>query len=360
MFGKLKEKLKSWTKRISKEVEEIEEIIEKKPERKKLKEIKLPENFNAGTQKFEPDLEKIPEIEKERKSFLKKITSKISRVKINEKEFEVYSEELEMLLLENNVAFEVAEKIIKELKERIVGQDLLRKEIESEIKDIFKEIIQEILIEPFDIIKKTKEKNSDSKEPYVILFCGINGTGKTTTIAKIAEHLKKKGFTCVLAAADTFRAASIEQIKKHGEKLKIKVIANEYGSDPASVGFDAVNYAKKNKINCVLIDTAGRMHTAKNLLNEIEKISKVCKPDCKIFVGESITGNDAIEQVKGFDWAIGIDGIILTKADIDEKGGTALSVGYVTKKPILFLGTGQEYDAIEVFDKNKFIKKLGL
>ncbi|MEK6757769.1 MAG: signal recognition particle-docking protein FtsY, partial [Nanoarchaeota archaeon] len=130
--------------------------------------------------------------------------------------------------------------------------------------------------------------------------------------------------------------------------------------DPASVGFDAIQYAKKNSVNCVLIDTAGRMHTSKNLLKEIEKISRVCKPDTKIFVGESLTGNDIIEQVKSFDWAIGIDGVILTKADIDDKGGTALSVGYITKKPILYLGTGQEYDNIEVFDKEKFIKTLGL
>jgi len=138
------------------------------------------------------------------------------------------------------------------------------------------------------------------------------------------------------------------------------VIAHDYGSDPASVGFDAINYAKKNYINCVLIDTAGRMHTAKNLLKEMEKIVKVCKPDLKIFIGESITGNDAVEQVKSFDWAIGIDALILTKADIDEKGGTALSVGFVTKKPILYLGTGQEYDKIEVFDKEKFVERLGL
>ncbi|MFC1682414.1 signal recognition particle-docking protein FtsY, partial [Nanoarchaeota archaeon] len=206
-----------------------------------------------------------------------------------------------------------------------------------------------------------QEETSDKKfEPYIILFCGINGSGKTTTVAKIAEYLKKNNLTCVLAAADTFRAASIEQLKKHSEKLNVKVIANEYGSDPAAVAFDAVKYAEKNKIDCVLIDTAGRIHTSKNLLKEIEKISRVTKPDTKIFVGESITGNDAIEQVKTFNFEIGIDGIILTKADIDEKGGTALSVGYVTKKPILFLGTGQEYEAIEVFDKEKFIEKLGL
>lgn len=266
-----------------------------------------------------------------------------------------------MLLLENNVALEVAEKIVQDLKEKIIRKEFLKKEIESEIKEAFKEIIRGILVTPPNLAEQIKEKNSDqSREPYIILFCGINGSGKTTTIAKIAENLKDRGISCIMAAGDTFRAASIEQLKEHGNKIGVKVISHEYGSDPASVGFDAINYAKKNFINCVLIDTAGRMHTQKNLLREMEKIVRVCKPDKKLFVGESITGNDAIEQVRSFDWAIGIDGIVLTKADIDEKGGTALSVGYVTKKPILYLGTGQAYDKIEVFDKEKFIKRLGL
>lgn len=367
MFGKLKDKLKSWTKKISEKTEVVE--TKETPKSPKPKEIKIPLKLSypsiAPDMKYlEKEIEKINNEIKEKpetESFIKKITSKINKIKISEKEFNIYAEELELLLLENNVALEVAEKIVKELKEKIIGKELLKKEIEGEIKDAFKEIIKEILIEPFDIAKKIKEKIEDqSKEPYVILFCGINGTGKTTSIAKIATFLKKQNISCVLAAADTFRAASIEQIKKHGEKINTKVIANKYNSDPASVGFDAIKYAKKNFINCVLIDTAGRMHTNKNLIHQIEKISKVCKPDTKIFVGESITGNDIIEQVKSFDWAINIDGIILTKADIDEKGGTALSVGYITKKPILYLGTGQEYDAIEVFDKQKFIEKLGL
>jgi len=375
MFKSLKDKIKNWTKKVSKKAEEVEVS---KSEKIKApikggrvgttpKEIKPPMKFDPGKQKYEPDLEKLEDIskslkgDKSKQGIFQKIKYKVNKVKISEKEFEVYSEELETLLLENNVALEVSEKIIQKLKEKIVGKELLKKEIEGEIKDSLKEIIEEILIEPFDLNEKIKEKTSDqAKEPYVILFCGINGTGKTTTIAKIADSLKHQGISCVMAAADTFRAASIEQIKEHGDKIGIKVIANEYGSDPASVGFDAIKYAKKNLIDCVLIDTAGRMHTAKNLLKEIEKISRVCKPDIKLFVGESITGNDAIEQVKSFDWTIGIDGIVLTKADIDEKGGTALSVGYVTKKPILYLGTGQQYDAIEVFDKQKFIKKLGL
>ncbi len=381
MFSKFKEKLKNWTKKIIESKKEVvEETKEESPkkeikvEEKFEKEIPLPTKFEPGTHKFEPDLEKIQEIKEKtkeeikkpgskpgEKGFFEKITSKISKVKISEKEFEIYEEELKMLLLENNVALEVTEKIIEELKTNIIGQEFLKKEAESEVTEVFKNIIKEILIEPFDVKEKIKEKLQDqSKEPYVILFCGINGTGKTTTIAKIADYLKRNKISCVMAASDTFRAASIEQLKKHGDRIGIKVIAQEYGSDPAAVGFDAIKYSKKNFIDCVLIDTAGRMHTSKNLMKEIEKIKRVCNPDLKIFVGESITGNDVIEQAKSFDWAVGIDGVVLTKADIDEKGGTSLSVGYIIKKPILYLGTGQEYDKIVVFDKNKFIKDLGL
>lgn len=399
MFGKLKNKLKNWTKSLTKKAEESEEKKEVVEKLEQIKEIATPKKFNVGTQSFEPDLEKIKDIEKElkekvieekktvteviepekklenkeesktvteiigkpkeKKSFFGSLKSKIRKVKISEKDFDVYADELDLLLLENNVALEVTEKIIKRLKEEIVGKELLKKEVEGEIKDAFKEIIDEILVEPFNLIEKIKNRE-DKSEPYIVLFCGINGTGKTTTIAKIARQIKENKLSCVLAAGDTFRAASIEQIKKHGEKLGINVVAHEYNSDPASVGFDAIKYAKKNKIDAVLIDTAGRMYTEKNLMNQIEKIAKVTKPNTKIFVGESLTGNDIIEQVKSFDWAIKIDGIILSKADIDEKGGTALSVGYVTKKPILYLGTGQEYDKIEPFDKKKFIEKLGL
>lgn len=341
MFKFLKEKIGNWAKKVSKEKQEVSKK-EKVPEKKQeVKKIIAKSEKNPG--------------------LFKKIGHKISKIKISEKEFGIYSEELRMLLLENNVAFEVTDKIIQELGEEIIGKELLKKEIEFEIRDALKKIIENILIEPFDIVEKIKEKIADQpKNPYVVLFAGINGTGKTTTIAKIADFLKKKGFSCVFAAADTFRAASIEQIQKHGDRIGIKVISQQYGSDPAAVGFDAISYAKKNFINCVLIDTAGRMHTSKNLIKEIEKISKVCKPDLKLFIGESITGNDSVEQAKSFDWAIGIDGIVLTKADVDEKGGTALSVGYITKKPILFLGTGQEYSKIEIFDKKKFLKELGL
>jgi fused signal recognition particle receptor len=352
MFKFLKEKIANWAKKISKDKSEPQKE-EKTSKKGQIKE----EKFRKEKSKEIAEEETKPEKE----GFFKKLTSRISKTKISEEEFEKYSEDLKNLLLENNVAYEVAEKIILELRKRVMGKEFLKKEIESEIRDSLRDTIEEILVEPFDIISRITEKNLANKnEPYVILFVGINGTGKTTTIAKIADYLKKKNISSVIAAADTFRAASIEQLKQHGEKLEIKVISQQYGADPAAVGFDAISYAKKNHINCVLIDTAGRMHTAKNLMKEIEKISNVCKPDLKLFIGESITGNDSVEQAKSFNFAIGIQGIILTKADVDEKGGAALSVGYSIKRPILFLGTGQEYKDLEPFSKKKFSEKLGL
>lgn len=398
MFKFLKEKLQRWTKKLSSEAPEIKEEprVPKREEKKKpvekvkkqapqkkvdkngdsrKKDLNPPMEFNAAIGGYQPNLEKLEQIEHEiededeeenasqgSSGFFSKLKEKFSgKTRISEEEFNVYAEDLQLVLLENNVAFEVAEKIISELREKILNRVFTKKEIESEIKSALKQSIQDILIEPFNVLERIKYKSLEKgKEPYVILFAGINGTGKTTTIAKIGSWLSKNDVSCVIAAGDTFRAASIEQIKIHGEALGLKVISQQYGADPASVGFDAISYAKKSGIKCVLIDTAGRMHTEKNLLKEIEKISKVCKPDLKLFIGESITGNDAVEQAKAFNASIGIDGIVLTKADIDEKGGSALSVGYVTNKPILFLGTGQEYADIEPFSKKKFVEKLGL
>jgi fused signal recognition particle receptor len=401
MFNKLKEKLKAWTKKVSEEVEATEEIEEnnssagvggrgktpkedggeikskpkeqkplkqekqvektekkefkkQKKEEKKKERLEKKEKRKKEHEKIEENINEEPMTQEER---IKPSKNQEKRLKVLNKQFEEYAEDLEFLLLENNVAIEVTEKIIQELKNKLLEKEFSKKNIEKEINQNLKEIINEILIEPFDLIKKIKEHK---EKPYIILFCGINGSGKTTTVAKFAYALKQKGISCVLGAADTFRAAAVEQLKKHGEKLDIKVIAHDYGADPASVGFDTIQYAKKNHLDCVILDTAGRMHTATNLLKEMEKIKRITKPNITIFTGESITGNDATEQIKAFHNTIGIDAIILSKADIDEKGGTALSVGYTTKKPILYLGTGQEYKDLEPFDKKRFIEKLGL
>jgi len=205
-----------------------------------------------------------------------------------------------------------------------------------------------------------EEIENKKEKPYIIAFFGINGSGKTTTIAKLASMLKEMKISCVLAASDTFRAASIEQLQHNADKIGVKLIKHGYGSDPAAVAFDAIKHAKAKNIDVVLIDTAGRMHSNQNLIDELKKITRVTKPDLKIFVGESIAGNDCVEQAKTFNDAVGIDGIILAKADIDEKGGAAVSVSYVTKKPILYLGTGQKYGDLEPFNKEKIMNSIGL
>jgi fused signal recognition particle receptor len=275
--------------------------------------------------------------------------------KVTEERFEEIFQELQIIMLQNNVAYEVVEYLKQRLKHDLVGKNLSEVNLEEKLRDA----ISEILINPPSLVKEIKE-SLKTKKPYVIAFVGINGSGKTTSIAKVAHLLKKEKLSVCLAAADTFRAAAIEQLEIHADRLKIPIIKKDYNSDPASVGFEAISYAKKHGIDVVLIDTAGRMNTKESLMKEMEKIIKVCNPDKKIFLGESITGNDATEQARAFNQHISIDGMILSKADIDEKGGTALSVSYITKKPIYFLGTGQTYDDLEIFDKDKMIKRLGL
>jgi len=323
----------------------LEEGITEK-DKKEIKELELKE---------EKEIENKEEPEK--KGFLKRIKSKFSYA-ITESEFNAIFDDLEMLLLENNVALEAVDDIKEKLSKKLIGKEIRKEELESEIKKELKKTLNEILIDPDDPLDIIKYKKKEQKQPFVILFFGINGTGKTTTIAKLASLFKKNDLSVVLAAGDTFRAASIEQIEIHANKLETPLIKHDYGSDPSAVGFDAIQYAKKHRIDVVLIDTAGRMHTKKDLLSEMEKIIRVTKPDLKIFVAESIAGNDAIEQAKAFKEMTDLDGSILTKADIDEKGGTIISISHATNKPIFYLGTGQEYDKIKLFDKEKFIEDL--
>ncbi|PIN94261.1 signal recognition particle-docking protein FtsY [Candidatus Pacearchaeota archaeon CG10_big_fil_rev_8_21_14_0_10_31_9] len=319
--------------------------------------LKKEKEINRLEQEIEEKAEEMEKPDSEEKigffsKFKKKFTSKLDHETFNE-----FFEKLEQILLENNVALSVVDKIKEDMGKDLIDIEIKKSDIEEEIKKSLKNSIQRILVNPFDIIEKIKDKED---EPFVILFFGINGSGKTTTIAKLAHKLKKNNLSCVLAAGDTFRAASIEQLNKHGEKIGIKVISQDYGADPTAVAFDAIKYAKSHGIKVVLIDTAGRMHTKDNLLKEMEKIIRVTKPDLKIFVAEAITGNDATEQAKTFDENFDIDGTILTKADVDEKGGTAISVGFVTGKPILMLGVGQNYEDLEVFSEEEIISNLGL
>src|SRR3989338_455286 len=247
-------------------------------------------------------------------------------------------------------------KTLKDIEEVEAKKGIFSKVVEKVIHNSLKESIEELFeVENYNLISKIREK-----KPYVIVFVGINGGGKTTSIAKIIKLLKDNKLSCVVAAADTFRSAAIEQLEEHTNKLGVKLIKHEYKSDPAAVCFDAVEHAKATGKDVVLIDTAGRLHSNLDLMNEMKKIVKVSKPDLKLFIGESITGNDVVEQVKQFNERIGIDGIILSKADIDDKGGAAISVSFVTKKPILYFGVGQGYSDLKKFDKYEVLKNLGL
>ncbi|HIH62280.1 MAG TPA: signal recognition particle-docking protein FtsY [Methanobacteriales archaeon] len=292
--------------------------------------------------------------EKDEKS---SIFSFIQEKTISEKDIEDVLWELEMSLLESDVAIDVAEKITKELKDQLVGKKVKRStDITEYTQEALKNSIKNILtVNGKDINKIFQEKGD---EPLIIMFVGINGTGKTTTIAKMAKHFLDKGLTPVIAASDTFRAGAIEQLNHHAEKLGVKIIKHEKGADPAAVAFDAVEHAKAKRKDVVLIDTAGRMQTNVNLMDEMAKIKRVVKPDLIIFVGDSLTGNDAVEQAIKFNESVGIDAIILTKADADAKGGAALSIGYVINKPIIFLGTGQDYDDLIEFKPEWMIRQL--
>jgi len=347
MFGSLKEKLKNWIKK-NKEPPFVEEPKEEEKQKEKIL-TKIPTK-KEPISKQKKEREKEKKREKEKTSFFKRIFQKEKLEKeteeikedieekksffqrfqrtLDEEKFEELFSELELILLQSNVALETVDSIKSSLKKRLIGKILKEVNLEEELKNS----IKEILINPPNFLEKINESLKE-KSPFVILFAGINGAGKTTTIAKIANYLQKNNLSVCLAAADTFRAASIEQLKEHAEKLKVHLISKDYGSDPASVGFDAISYAKKNKINVVLIDTAGRLQNKDSLMKEIEKISRVNKPDMKIFLGESITGNDCLEQARVFNEVINLTGIILSKADVDEKGGTAISVSNITKKP---------------------------
>jgi len=374
MFGFLKKKIKEFITGTKQELEQEEKTEEKELKhelketeteieeiKEEISELKQEEKGERDVEeKAEEKKEELEEVEEEKALEEKKqgIFSRLKKVfvskKLGDDEFDKFFNGLETILIENNVALEAIDALRVKLKQELVNKEISRKDWENKVETALKNAISSLLLEPFDLIAKIKS----SEKPFVIVFFGINGSGKTTTIAKVAHMLKQNKITSVLAAGDTFRAASIEQLEQHSSKLGVEVIKQKYGADPAAVAFDAIAHAKSKVIDVVLVDTAGRMHTKADLLREMEKIVRVTKPSLKIFVGEAITGNDAVEQARSFNNTIGIDAVILTKADVDEKGGATISVSHITKKPILFLGVGQEYSDLKKFDKKDILKQL--
>jgi fused signal recognition particle receptor len=264
--------------------------------------------------------------------------------------------DLEIALLESDVAQGVVERIRDYLMEELKGAKVSRgSDVDAVIEEALRKSVRRVLsVGGIDLDKMI----DGSTKPFVMMFVGVNGTGKTTAIAKVAQYLKDRNVSCVLAAGDTFRAGAIEQLTKHADKLELKIIKHAAGADPAAVAFDAIEHARARKKDVVLLDTAGRMQTNINLMDEMRKIKRVAKPHLIIFVGDALAGNDAVVQASEFDRTVGIDAVILTKIDADAKGGAALSIAYTIGKPILFVGTGQEYRDLQRFDPDWMTERL--
>jgi fused signal recognition particle receptor len=346
MFSFLKKKLKEGIEKVSrrirkKEEEKIEEIIEEMEREEPIKESKE---------------EIIEEVEKEKpkKGIIKKIKKKLTEKKLSENDLKDIISDLEISLIEADVALEVAEKICEDLKNNLLGKFVKRKKIKEIVEKSFRKSIMNILkVDSLDLLKEI-----ENKKPFLIVFLGFNGSGKTTSIAKVGYYLQQKGLKCLFAAADCWRAAAIEQLEEHGKKLGIEVIKHKYGADPAAVIFDARKAAEARGYDVILADTAGRSHANVNLMEELKKICRVNKPDLKVLVLDCLTGNDVVEQIKVFNEAVGVDALILSKADVYEKGGAILSATFTLKKPILFLGTGQNYEDMEEFEPEKIVNNL--
>jgi len=274
---------------------------------------------------------------------------------ISEEKLDELLWDLEVGLLESDVAYSVIESIKKDIKEELKHVSFERSKIGEMVEKVLRNAIAHVLTSSeidFD------EFIAKSKKPVVIMFVGVNGSGKTLSIAKIATLLKKQGKSCVMAAGDTFRAGAIEQLGIHAERVGVKIIKHGPGADPAAVAYDAIEHAKAKHKDVVLLDTAGRMQTNVNLMDEMAKIKRVAKPDLILFVGDALAGNDAVEQAKRFNEIVGIDGVILTKVDTDAKGGSALSVAYTIGKPLLFIGVGQGYEDQVPFDPQWMIENI--
>ena len=278
------------------------------------------------------------------------------KIIIEEEDLEDPLWELEMALLESDVEMSVAEEILETVREKMIGETRKQVDTTGELVELalHDALVDVISVGQFDFDQRIAEAD----KPITLVFTGVNGVGKTTSIAKLSEYLGDRGYSSVLANGDTYRAGANEQLQKHADNVGRKIITHQQGGDPAAVIYDAVEYAEANDVDVVLGDTAGRLHTSNDLMAQLEKIHRVVDPDLTLFVDEAVAGQDAVMRAQEFNDAAAIDGTVLTKADADSSGGAAISISYVTGKPILFLGTGQGYDDIEPFVPEELVDQL--
>jgi len=344
MFGGLRERLQAARARLA---GSIQAAAVPDPEKNSTHPPSYPASVEHDAQ---PDSPATPTLASKVKTFI------IDReLVISEKELAGALDELEITLLESDVALPVTDAVIAHVKKDLIGKHRrIGQSVDSLVVGTLKAALLNVLGKGFDLTGYIK----NHEHPVKILFTGVNGTGKTTTVAKIGFFLKQKGFTVVIGAGDTYRAGAIEQIEVHAERIGIKIIQHKQGADPSAVLFDAVQYAVSHKIDVVLADTAGRFHTKSNLMSQLEKIRRVMKPDLVIYVDEAIAGNDAVVRALEFDRTVGADAVVLTKADMDSRGGAAISIAHTIKKPLMFLGTGQAYDDIIPFSPEGMVEEL--
>ncbi|MEM2909859.1 MAG: signal recognition particle-docking protein FtsY [Nitrososphaerota archaeon] len=289
------------------------------------------------------------------------LTDKIKTTTLSESEIEKHVESFKLQLISNDVAVDVAEKLAAEVVERLKTIKVPRfSERREAVMQVLEESLSSVIseVDPDSSFINLVKSNYSSGKPTVVLFVGPNGGGKTTSVVKVSNYLKSKGLSSIIACSDTYRAGAIEQLKGLAERVGVRVVSHKYGGDPAAVALDAIEAAKAAKISTVLIDTAGRTEVDRNLLEEMRKIKRVSNPDVVIYVGDALAGNVVVEQVKRFNEYVGIDYVILAKLDADMKGGSAISVSYMTGKPIIFVGTGQGLDDLEPLDKKRLISTV--
>lgn len=340
MFRGLKEKLFSARKKLETSITEVKDDAG----------VSIP-------QEQIPNTPAVAQPEKKQTGFTEKIVSFVRDREfiISDKDIAGILDELEMGLLESDVAFSVTEAILIRIRSDLLGSKRkIGTSVDGIVKDALADALLGVLGEGVDMVSFIR----NHERPVKILFTGVNGTGKTTSIAKVARFLQNTGFSVVLGAGDTFRAGAIEQIDVHGERLGVKVIQHQEGSDPTAVLFDTVEYAKAHQIDVVLGDTAGRFHNRANLMNQLAKIRRVIQPDLIVYVDEAVAGNDAVLRAEEFSKSVGIDAVMLTKVDMDPKGGAAISIAYAVGKPLLFIGTGQGYEDIMPFDPHAVVDDL--
>ena len=373
MFDELRKRLSNAVKGFIKKEEQKEEKreekgeeIEKKEEEKAEKEEKQDKEIREEKEQHQAPGKRQSTEPKKREELIKlSLTTKIKgaflgTIKLSDQEIENFLETLKISMLESDVSYDTAEEFIDDLHSKLRAQQINSKRIREEITDSVRGSLFSVLQRSagIDMYQFVNERKEAKRLPVKVLFLGPNGAGKTTTIAKISSHFKNRGITNVLSASDTFRAAAIEQIEHHANKIGVPVIKSSYGADPASIAFDAIAYATARGIDLVLIDSAGRQETNKSLINEVQKMVRVSKPDITVFVGESTAGNQIAEQIKEFNRFVKIDGIILTKLDCDAKGGGALSISHTTGIPILFFGVGESYDALVAYNPNYIVDAI--